>query len=77
MEDGPLSSYQLSRNPQPEGFPKTYNMTVFNDRGGVAATDSGFTSPTTYSCSVLASNNIGDGPSASAVATTPEDCECM
>ncbi len=77
LEDSPISSYQLSCDPQPEGFPRTYNMTVFNDGGGVAATESGFTPSTTYNCSVLASNSIGDGPSASAMATTPEDCECL
>ncbi len=52
-------------------------MAVFNDRGGVVSTESGFTPSTTYSCSVLASNSIGDGPSASAVAITPEDCKYL
>lgn len=77
LEDVALTDYQLSCDPQPEGFPKTYGVMVFNDRGGVVATESGFTPSTTYNCSVLASNTIGDGPLASAMATTLDDCRCL
>lgn len=76
LEDVAITDYQLSCDPRPEGFPKSYGVMVFNDTGGVVAMESGFTPSTTYNCSVLASNIIGDGPSVSAMATTLDDCRC-
>ncbi len=66
-------TYQLSCDPQPVGFPKTYNSNDFNE-SGVEATESGFTPSTSYNCSVLVSSGGGDGPAASlATVTTLDD----
>lgn len=72
---GSITSYWLSCDPQPEGLPRTYQAQDFTRTGGVMAVVSGFTPSTTYNCSVMASNMAGSGPTASATATTPEDCE--
>ncbi len=71
---GDITGYLLSCEPQPEGFPKTYDRWQFTDGGGVVATETGFTPSSTYNCSVLASNVAGNGPAVSDTAITPDDC---
>ncbi len=66
------NSYQLSCDPQPVGFPKTYNSKDFNEKA-FEATESGFTPSTIYNCSVFASNEGGDGRASLATATTLDD----
>ena len=77
LRNGAITGYLLSCDLQPEGLPITYMQSDFNEMGGVVATLSGFAPSTTYNCTVLASNGVGDGPNAIATATTGEDCKCM
>ena len=72
-EDGVITGYLLSCDPQPEGLPKTCEQSDFG--GGVETTLIGFAPSTTYNCTVLASNIAGGGPNARATATTGDDCK--
>ncbi len=66
------TTYQLTCVPRPVGFPRVYVSHEFSEHG-VMATESGFSPSTIYNCSVLASNEVGDSPSVSAMATTLDD----
>ena len=66
----PVIGYNLSCTPTPNPLPPTFSSppeTTFTLTGLVPDTD--------YSCSLVAFNNVGPGPSVTISFTTLQDCE--
>ena len=68
QRNGVITSYNLSFSPSPSFLPQQ------TPSGPLTVT--GFTPDTAYSCSVVATNSQGSGPSATTSFTTQQDCKC-
>ena len=60
-----IDGYRIACDPSTSQFPVTYATSGSQQIGG-------FTPATTYSCTVLVFNTGGDGPAATATATTSD-----
>ena len=68
QRNGVITSYNLSCSPSPSFLPQQ------TPSGPLTVT--GFTPDTAYSCSLVATNSQGSGPSATTSFTTQQDCKC-
>ena len=77
QRNGVITSYNLSCSPSPSSLP--------HQTPSGPLTVAGFTPDTAYSCSLVATNSQGSGPSTTTSFTTqqdcktsvPDDCECV
>ena len=67
QRNGLITSYTLSCFPSPSSLPQSPSQS-----GPLTVT--GFSPDTSYSCSVVASNSQGSGPSVNTTFTTSQDC---
>ena len=70
QHNGLVTSYTLSCSPSPSSLPQSPSQSG-------PLTVAGFSPDTSYSCSVVASNSQGSGPSALTTFTTMQDCELV
>ena len=69
QRNGIIMHYTLSCSPSPSSLPQSPTS-----QSGLL-TVAGFSPNTTYSCSLLASNSKGSGPTTNVTFTTQDDCE--
>ena len=65
-----ITSYTLSCSPSPSSLPQSPSQSG-------TLTVAGFSSDTSYTCSLVASNSQGSGPAANISFTTLEDCKII
>ena len=68
LRNGVITNYTLSCSPSPSSLPQSPSQPG-------SLTVAGFSPDTSYSCSVVASNSQGSGPTANTFFRTLEDCE--
>ena len=68
QHNGLITSYTLFCSPSPSSLPQSPSQSG-------PLTVAGFSPDTSYSCSVVASNSQGSGPSADTTFTTSQDCK--
>ena len=67
-QNGIITDYTLSCSPSPSSLPLSFTQSG-------SFTVPGFSPNTEYSCSVVASNGLGPGPTSVIVFSTQKDCK--